>query len=153
MEVASVWRSIRAQLADLATLNRVEPDVGDDIRALLRLLRQLPPGPGTAESDLERLEDSTRAGDALTAGLRTFPQIAAESRSALARLQVAGQLLVPAVALSRDEVSEDPALAAARLRRIWIPAQPGHIQGLLKAFDQAAIDLGPSTLANEHPEI
>jgi hypothetical protein len=99
------------------------------------------------------MENSIRAGQVLIAGCNVFAEIALYGRTALAGLQVAGHLLIPAAALSRDEVSDDPALVGARLRRIWVPAQPSHIQGLLEAYNQAATDIGPPMLQNEHPEI
>jgi hypothetical protein len=153
IETAAVWRSIRAQLTGLATLAQVDPALGEDVRAILRLLSSLRPRPGATELDLERIENSIRAGQVLTAGYSVFAEIALFGRTALAGMQVAGQVLIPAAALSRDEVSDDPALVGARLRRIWVPAQLSHIQGLLDAYDQAATDIGPPILQNEHPEV
>jgi hypothetical protein len=69
--------------------------------------------------------------------VRPLEEIAAWQTAAITRLACGGGLFVAATSLSRDDVSEDPTLATARLRRRLVLLPQRQTQQLVQAFAAA----------------
>jgi hypothetical protein len=69
--------------------------------------------------------------------VRPLEEITAWQTAAITRLASGGGLFVAATSLDRDDVSEDPTLAAARLGRRLVPLPQRQTQQLLHAFAAA----------------
>ena len=69
--------------------------------------------------------------------VRPLEEITAWQTAAITRLASGGGLFVAATSLDRDDVSEDPTLAAARLGRRLVPLPQRQTQQLLQAFAAA----------------
>ena len=69
--------------------------------------------------------------------VRPLEEITAWQTAAITRLASGGGLFVAATSLERDDVSEDPTLAAARLGRRLVPLPQRQTQQLVQAFAAA----------------
>jgi hypothetical protein len=69
--------------------------------------------------------------------VRPLEELTAWQTAAITRLAHGAGLFVAATSLSRDDVSEDPTLAAARLARRLAPAPQRETEELLRAFSTA----------------
>lgn len=115
------WQRLHHALSQFAVLARPVSSIRGDAVAAARLLGELVP--------LEDPGDGARAtaaarhvGSALNGAVHVMADIAVHEEAAFDRLSRAGLLHVPARALPRDLVTDQPDITAARLSGRTVPA-------------------------------
>ena len=125
------WRQVRVELAGLRSPTPALLGVRADIHAIRDLLITLT-DPHTAAPAIHTLP-------VLLAGTRTLPDLATFNAATLDRIATIGDLYVTGAALPRDLLSEDRALAAARLRSTVVAA-PQPIVGSAREAYRALLE-------------
>jgi hypothetical protein len=120
---ADAWRTVHTQLRSFSTLAPADREVRSHVGAFVSASRLTPDSPA----------DDVRETSA------AFADLATSSLGALQQLQATGQLWINADTLTGEDVSEDPELAAAKLRRGIVPARPEHLHGLTVAYRIAVL--------------
>ncbi len=137
---AAAWRDVYQLSAGLQA--STPPDAATyeqvlDVRSALESLTRN--GDGWRRVP-ELLPDDTTAQRVLADTqqiVRPLEEITAWQTAAITRLASGGGLFVAATSLDRDDVSEDPTLAAARLGRRLVPLPQRQTQQLVQAFAAA----------------
>lgn len=122
---ARVWQSLHHALSQFAVLAPPVASIRDDATAVSRQLRILAPLDGQ-HPDTSGVSDARRTGAALHGAVQVMADIAVHEGATFDRLGRAGLLQVRARGLSRELVSVDPELAAARLDDRTVHAPDRH---------------------------
>lgn len=127
------WQHLNRTLAGFRSLTPGDPVVHDDLVHLARLLTTIAPlhGPGRAT---EPDTDTRRAGATLSGAVQLMTEFADHGARAFARISTYHSIYMPARHLSREEVTDDPHLAAAHLHGDWIPALPGRLRAVATLY-------------------
>ncbi len=135
------WRVARLQLRRLRTLGPASPAMDALTTTTWQRLVSLAPR-GVHGSDLGA-GDRQRLEAILLRGTEVFGEVADWNATTVQRLSNTGQLYVPARALTGDEVTDHPDLAAAKLAGRYVAARPEHLRPLLVAYAAASADVAP----------
>jgi hypothetical protein len=137
---AQSWIQVHRELAGMHSLTPPEPGTRDQVLAMSAELRALTRS-DTDWLSAEAMLPDRGSADALLKDVHQLisstPDIAAWHGQVAGRLAAASRLYVPAISLDRDDVSEDPTLAAARLARRLTPVPPRQVDAVLRAYADA----------------
>ena len=123
------WQRLHQALSQFAVLARPVASVRDDAVAAARLLSELVPL-DAPRGHLPIATADRHVGAALNGAVQVMADIAVHEGAVFDRLARAGLLHIPARALPRELVTDDPDIAAARLSDRTVPAPAGILQAV-----------------------
>lgn len=124
-DAAAAWKRVHHELGTMRTTAPGDPVVANDVRAIQTTLRASADPPTSALDKRETLAALASTADGL-------PELGHWGGQTLTAIVANRRLLMPAQALDRDSVSEDPDFAAARLAGQHIRT-PGRVADRLEA--------------------
>lgn len=132
------WQEVTRDLADYLSPTPADRDIRTHIRALIAVLREISPlASATARTDVPRQARDEVATAALRAALAGTEQIGRWAHQSFERLASRGHLTVRASTLDGRYVTDEPALAAAKLAGARSVAPPARLAASLTLYTEA----------------
>lgn len=125
-EGATAWRLVHQQIRQLRTTTPALPGLRADIVWIRQLLDQLV---GT--------DGSPRLQATVVGGARAFADVAMWNSQVIDHVARRGDLFIPGLFLTGNEVSNHPTLVVAKLKGFLAPAPKEHLEPLHEAYDAA----------------
>ncbi|WP_372595198.1 hypothetical protein [Actinotalea sp.] len=133
------WQRVAHDLADYLSTGPPHAEIHADTRAVLDLLRQVAPldGLSSTSGPIRRVEEDASVAAALRAAVAATEQIGQWAGHSFDRLAAHSELRVRATTLSRQQVTDDPELAAAKLTGGIVAAPAQCLAETRAAYTQA----------------
>lgn len=132
-ERGRAWSAVGREVFTWRTPTPVDPQVGEEAREVVALLRRVAPlsGPAPQRTRVEQ----TQLREALAGAVEMTAQIAGWSAEALRLMGAAGRVYQPARRLTGDQVTENLALVQAKLTGGTVPVRMGVFADVVAALD------------------
>ncbi|MHB1492062.1 MAG: hypothetical protein ACYCTH_16410, partial [Cellulomonas sp.] len=136
LEHGRTWQDLTVRLRPFITPAPCDDVVRDDLVAVGHLLQTLAPLTGPTAGGATRLSERP-TGAALNGAVQVMADIAEWNAQTFTRLAHNGQLHIPARALTGDDVTNDPTLAAAKLAGRLVTTPESATSRIIELYDVA----------------